>query len=500
MNALRYTLLLALGAAATLSAGATDVTTAKAGTLSTLVSAPETETSLAVTGPIDASDLTFIAEKMPSLATLDLGAATIEAYQGDAWDGLSASPALTLPSLTLSGSVVTAVTLPRQSGLVVAPGAFCGSAVTTLTLPQVPCRIGEGAFAGCTSLTEVVIPSMATLEANAFAQCTSLAKVTLDNVAEIGQAAFSGCTALAEVEGAANVTAIGARAFEGCESLTAFAFGTGLTTIGAEAFAHTAMSDVDLAQCQRLTDIGAMAFAHCPSLTRAALPGHLATLGMGIFFADAALYDLVLPDNLTAIPDYALSGDRLLAHEQLPNLPITSIGKYALKDNAAATDLKLPATLSRLDDGAMEGMDGLTSIDVLEIEDHYPPALGNDVWAGLDKVKIMLKVYDDKAQAYKDADQWREFTQDITTASRDIELPATATDVRGRWHGTDLVVSSQSQPIDRVVVYDPAGRLLVAADPYANDIAIDTSDMDTRIFLVSVTLADGAKASIKMGR
>ena len=112
------------------------------------------------------------------------------------------------------------------------------SSLTTLTLPTSLTTLGDYAFYGCASLTSATIPSMVTsLGQSVFANCTSLTRVTIpDGVTAIGVSAFSGCTKLKNVNIADSVTAIGASAFSGCASLTNVKFPGRLASIGNYAF------------------------------------------------------------------------------------------------------------------------------------------------------------------------------------------------------------------------------------------------------------------------
>lgn len=85
------------------------------------------------------------------------------------------------------------------------PGAFAGTAITSITLPISISVIPDGAFRGCTSLGSIEIKNVVTkIGDSAFEGCTSLSSVTFEaggTVAlSIGARAFAGCTALTEIE------------------------------------------------------------------------------------------------------------------------------------------------------------------------------------------------------------------------------------------------------------------------------------------------------------
>ena len=110
------------------------------------------------------------------------GQVTITGYSGTA-------KTLTVPS-SINGNPVTSV----------APDAFAGSTLTTLTLPDSIVTIGERAFSG-SALTTLRVPAGVTaIPEAAFANCAGLTSVTLpDGITVIGKQAFANCTKLEEM-------------------------------------------------------------------------------------------------------------------------------------------------------------------------------------------------------------------------------------------------------------------------------------------------------------
>ena len=94
-----------------------------------------------------------------------------------------------------------------------------------LEIPSGTTKIGYGAFRG-TNLTSVTIPDSVTeIGSYAFYDCDNLTSVTIGSgVTEIGGYAFYGCTSLASVTIPDSVTEIGKYAFYGCDALTSVTF------------------------------------------------------------------------------------------------------------------------------------------------------------------------------------------------------------------------------------------------------------------------------------
>lgn len=76
----------------------------------------------------------------------------------------------------------------------IANGAFSGSAVRRVVLPEGIEEIGAGAFADCGQLTEVVLPdSLRAIGSSAFENCASLHRIALpESLWRIGSRAFAG--------------------------------------------------------------------------------------------------------------------------------------------------------------------------------------------------------------------------------------------------------------------------------------------------------------------
>ena len=74
---------------------------------------------------------------------------------------------------------LTSVTFPTNAGIVaIGEGAFAGTKLTTITIPEQVSTIESYAFYCCTKLTSIVIPKgVNTLGLRAFAECTGLTSV-----------------------------------------------------------------------------------------------------------------------------------------------------------------------------------------------------------------------------------------------------------------------------------------------------------------------------------
>lgn len=495
MNTKQLTAALALIAVGIAGTYGLDVNTGTPGSLKDVISNPSAVTNLAVKGPVDASDLYYIGSEMKSLTSLDLSAATIEEYNGVTLNGHKSYPAATIPAGAFSGLGLATVKFPAAGSIIIDEAAFMNTALTSVSLPANIDSVGTGAFAACTNLRTVTMPT-ARMGKSVFSDCTALTTVNMETVTVVPDATFRGCTALATVNGSENIVSIGQQAFEGDIALTDFVFGRSLRDLGVSSFAGTGLQNLFMGNADRLSAIGDQAFAGT-DVDRVELPGNLTELGASAFFGDTKLTALELPASLITIGDHAFNGTHLTGLT-LPG-SLEEIGNYALADQTEIKEMVLPPTLIHIGDYAMEDMTGLVKIDATGMQ--TVPSLGENVWEGVDQPAVKLVLYKEYADAYKDAEQWKNFTFEILTGADDAVADAVvAPAVRGRFVGTDLHLESNGALIDTVRLFDTAGRMLLSVQPSAESAVIDTAHIQGAVFVVNITLDNGMNSSLKLGR
>lgn len=135
---------------------------------------------------------------------------------------------------------------------VIRDGAFCGcSCLCNVTIPKTVQTIGAvtsedwgfehwslGAFGG-SGITEVAIPDgMTIVDSDTFSNCKSLKSVSISRtVKKIGREAFSNCTSLINVSLGDGVTELDSECFCDCTSLERIVIPRSVTTIGKNVFA-----------------------------------------------------------------------------------------------------------------------------------------------------------------------------------------------------------------------------------------------------------------------
>lgn len=414
------------------------VVAAASGDVATLQALSPDITELVVGGEVAAPQLSYIASAFGSLRSLDLSDATVVAFGGFERPGLPPHGSDTLPPMALASLRAAELRLPASLRALGA-ASLAGSAIESLELPAGIATIAEGALAGCSRLRRVAAPGVRRVEAYAFSGCDSLAEVSLPALERVGL-----------------------RAFAGCRALEAFDFAPTLSELGEEAFAATPLLEAELSPTS-LTAIGPRAFAGCASLASVGLPQRLVGVGEGAF-ASVAL----------AVAEFSEATDTIA--------PLAFAGAGSL---AAVT---LPPTLSTIGASAFALCTALDSIDAAALA--AVPALGPDVWEGVECGRIVLTAASDMAAQFLAAPQWREFA--ITWFS-EVDNPAAAApapSVRVCFDGALLLVES-SLPLESARLYLISGRQVgevSGAGPFV-EARFDTSPYADRLYILALTPA-----------
>ena len=236
--------------------------------------------------------------------------------------------------------------------------------------------IGEEAFGGCSGLTGLEIPNSVTSIGNsAFYNCSGLTSIVIPNsVTSIGEKAFYYCSKLTSVEIGHSVTSIGERAFSGCSKLTSIVIPNSVTSIGDWAFYDcSGLTSIEIGHS--VTSIGNNAFYGSTGLTAVYVSDLSAWCNIDfegaesnplyyahkLYLNDELVTELVIPDGVTEIKDYAFYGCSGLKNVKIPN-SVTSIGYGAFYNCSGLTRIVIPNSVTSIGNNAFYGCENLKTV------------------------------------------------------------------------------------------------------------------------------------------
>ena len=276
-----------------------------------------------------------------------------------------------------------------------------------------------------------------------------------NNVTNIGDYAFASCTNLKSVEISNSVTSIGDDAFYDCYSLTSvhiedIAAWCKMSFFGSYAnplyYAKNLYLNgekvTDLVIPNSVSSIGDYAFASCTNLKSVEIPNSVTSIGDDAFYDCYSLTSVHIEDiaawckisfssaysnPLYYADNFYLNGEKV-TDLVIPN-SVTSIGAYAFYNCYSLSSVEIPNSVTSIRSFAFSRCVNLIKlISYAEV----PPVCGNAVFNGVKKDICVLQIPQSCLSAYQQADQWKEFffIEDVLTAiggvTVDGAVPATA--------------------------------------------------------------------------
>ena len=344
---------------------------------------------------------------------------------------------------------LTSVTIPNSVTSIGEWAFYDCDGLTSVTIPNSVTSIGYRAFDDCSGLTSVTIGnSVTSIGDYAFYRCYSLASVSIGNsVTSIGDGAFSGCISLTSVTIPNSVTSIGNSAFDGCSSLTAINVAAGnanyssvegvlfnkdqtslirysggkqgaytipnsVTSIGGSAFDDcSGLTSVTIPNS--VTSIGDCAFSGCSGLTKVHISKIAAWCAINfnsdkanplyyahnIYLNGTLLTDLVIPNSITSIRNYAFIGCSSLTSIEIPN-SVTSIGERAFRKCTGLTSVTIPNSVTSIGYSAFSDCNGLESVISLP---NTPPTVSSSSFPN----DVIVYVPNASLDSYKSSTNWK---------------------------------------------------------------------------------------------
>ena len=147
------------------------------------------------------------------------------------------------------------------------------------------------------------------------------------------------------------------------------------------------------------------AFSGCSALTSVTIPNSVTIIGGFAFRGCSALTSVNIPNSVTTIEDWAFSGCSALTSVTIPN-SVTTIGSEAFSECTNLQKINIGNSVETIGTSAFENC---TSITQISSEAVVPPTCGLNVFANINKSNCKLIVPKNSLDAYKQADQWKDF-------------------------------------------------------------------------------------------
>ena len=299
-------------------------------------------------------------------------------------------------------------------------------------------NIGEDAFFNCGSIKTVDIQGLiGNICSGAFSNCDYLETVNLhDMEGSISESAFYYCRNLKGIDIPNTVTSIGEGCFQYCNSLAYANIGSGILSLPDDCFQGTALTEIRIPQT--VAEIGDNVFNGCSSLANVYIENRQTELVLGSndsdpmfsdcpldsvyiggnisydtssssgyspFYRNTSLRAVNITDQETEISTNEFYGCSNLQRVELGD-DIASIGDYAFSGCSAIESFTFGNSLLTI---GQEAFSDCTAMTQLISRTEVPPVCGTQALDDINKWNCTLLVPDKSIDAYKTADQWKEF-------------------------------------------------------------------------------------------
>ena len=310
--------------------------------------------------------------------------------------------------------------------------------ITQIIIEEGVTCIGKYSFYQCSNLINTTISnSVTSIDRFAFQYCSSLISISIPNsVTSIGNSAFRYCSGLTSVSIPNSVTSIGSSAFLECTDLSSVTIPNSVTSIGDHAFL----------QCTGLTSVFISDISAWCDISFKTMDSNPLNYAQHLYLNGDEIENLIIPDGVTSIGNFAFSGCTDLTSVTIPN-SVTSIGEAAfdrcsgltslvlsdyltiiMKESfqscSALTSLTIPSSVQYIYQNAFNGCSALEEINA---QPTTPPFIYNNTFPNY---TVPVNVPSGCKGAYQTADNWSNFTT-INDGNVYYTLSITADD-----HGT----------------------------------------------------------------
>lgn len=293
---------------------------------------------------------------------------------------------------------------------------YGNDSIKTLQIKEYAGNIGECSFDGCSNLETVNINDMiGSIGDEAFYDCASLKGIGIPNtVVGIGKSCFSGCSSLEYATIGLGISLLPESCFRGCSSLPEIVIPSTVGSVGNNAFyGCSALARVDIADRQTELVLGCNGneplFSDCP-LDSVYIGGNISYgtgsgSGYSPFYRNTSLRAVKITDQETEISENEFYGCTGLERVELGD-GIESIGNYAFSGCSALESFTFGNSLATIGN---EAFSDCTAMTRLVSKTEVPPVCGSQALDDINKWTCELFVPQKSLEAYKAAEQWKEF-------------------------------------------------------------------------------------------
>ena len=201
--------------------------------------------------------------------------------------------------------------------------------------------------------------------------------VIKQGVSSIGNYSFYECKGISSIAIPSSVTSIGDNAFSGCHGLTkvvvpdltawcGIQFGDELSNPLYNAkhlYSDENTEITDLVIPNSVTSIGDYAFSRCTGLTSVTIPNSVTSIGNYAFSGCSGLTSVTITNSVTSIGDHAFNGCSGLTSVTIPN-SVTSIGNCAFYGCSGLTSVTITNSVTSIGTDAFSRCSSLTSFTI----------------------------------------------------------------------------------------------------------------------------------------
>ena len=205
--------------------------------------------------------------------------------------------------------------------------------------------IADNAFKSNTEIDSVLIPDgVESIGANAFYGCGYLTKVVIpDSVKSIGSSAFYNCSGITRVDYSGDIT--GWLNISGLYNLMEY------VSSSLELYFGGIKVEGDIIIPEGVTSIPDYAFSDMTGITSVTIPDSVTSIGRSAFYDCSGLKSVTIGNGVTSIGYYAFQNCSRLKSVTIGN-GVTSIGNYAFSGCSSLTSVTIPDSVTSIGSSA----------------------------------------------------------------------------------------------------------------------------------------------------